>query len=203
MKPPDYFTLMEEAKNTDLANWMAWSQEFSSKLREQGVSQDVIEGIELFDAGGSVQAPFRSANGIVPLACFNLAQGLALAKWLVEHFRDYSHVFRENANRLQALLLTLNQVESASDVAKGRKFRAGRSKGAKNEATKYIAHLVDLYPDKSTKELHKIALAEADTDSSPFGREDDDELWDKAKDKAMPFKTFSNKVSALKNPGSR
>ena len=85
------------------------------------------------------------------------------------------------------------------DANKGRKFTEGRRAGAKAETTKYIAKLNEQYPTLSAKELYKIAIAEADSEDSPFSNEDD-VLWDKSKDDYFDSRKFEKRLSEIRNP---
>ena len=85
------------------------------------------------------------------------------------------------------------------DANKGRKFPEGRRTGAKAETTIYIENLNSRYPEVTAKELYEIALGEADSKDSPFSAEDE-ELWDKKKEKLFPLKAFENRLSEIRNP---
>jgi hypothetical protein len=127
----EYAALM--AGDPYLENWKAWAQEFTDRLLDSGISQETIKGIELFDAGECVAMPLKSANGIIPSGSME-AEGLALCRWLIEHnANEHSSRFRENEKRLDALLLTLNQIETSGEVAKGIKHSNNQSKNASHK----------------------------------------------------------------------
>ena len=56
---------------------------------------------------------------------------------------------------------------------------------------------MDKFPSDTAKQLYVSALQEADTDKSPFGKEEE-ELWDKEKSKIFPLKTFQNRMTQIK-----
>ena len=116
-----------------LDNRKAWAQEFTDRLLNSGITQETIEGIELFDAGECVPMPLISTKGLIPSGSME-AEGLALSRWLIEHHADeHSSRFRENGKRLEEILLTLNQIERSGDVAKGINYSNVQSRNASHE----------------------------------------------------------------------
>lgn len=90
---------------------------------------------------------------------------------------------------------------------KGGKFVESRRTGAKAKTTIYIENLNSRYPKATARELYQEALGEAGSSNSPFSKdpfsEEDDELWDKSKDKVFPFSKFKNRLSEIRNPKTK
>lgn len=91
-----------------LAKLEFWRREFLDRLMQRGISEEVVEGIDLFDISDVEPMRIRSSIGMIAITPETL--GFALSRWLVEHIaEEQSPRFRENTNRLQELLLTLDQ----------------------------------------------------------------------------------------------
>lgn len=85
-------------------------------------------------------------------------------------------------------------------ATKGRAFPSGRNAGAKGATSNYIEKLNRLHPQKTAKELYRLALQEADTEACPFSKEIDEQLWDNTKDKAFSLLKFEKRLSEIRNP---
>lgn len=116
-------------------NWQALAQAFTERLLDSGMTQETIEGIGLFDAGEEVPMPLQSARGIIAIGSME-AEGLALSRWLIEHNADErTSRHRENEKRLEAVLLTLNQIKTSGDVKKGIKHARTQAQNASQKRT--------------------------------------------------------------------
>lgn len=117
--------------------------------------------------------------------------------------------------RLLRILRACIDAQEAGDVpvyaemAQGARMRKGRPRGAVGDKRAYVKRLVGTdVPRLSARKLYSLALDEADTDGSPFGREDG-ELWDRARECVYPFRDFEKLVSEIrtakkpKNPKKR
>lgn len=82
-------------------------------------------------------------------------------------------------------------------------LRGGRAQGSVGPKMRYAQGLVSGHPELRAKELHRIAMAEADAKNSPFSKEDDGELWDKGRDEPYSFRAFEKLISDARNPKKR
>lgn len=107
-------------------------------------------------------------------------------------------------NHLIKTALLSKMIESTNlAVDHTKKFR-GRKNGSDESHTKYMKDLCKRYKEKSARELFAIALEDAGSDLSPFIKGTKGELLISAKSLVeMPFKTFANKISKIKNPDKR
>lgn len=47
--------------NENLAKWAFWRREFSDRLKQRGIPEEVVEGLDLFDIGDSEPMRVRAS----------------------------------------------------------------------------------------------------------------------------------------------
>ena len=122
---------MPDYTSADLEIWQWWAQKFEKRLLTAGITREAIAAIEIFDAGESVAMPLQSSKALIPYRAYADAEGWALCRWLVTHHAEQESArYRENSNRLEVILLTMNQVAISRAVDRGQRVTDGGKKGA-------------------------------------------------------------------------
>jgi hypothetical protein len=196
--------------DVDLSKLKTSAKKQVQKLLEAGITFEQISSIRLATELGSdpravpvISLPMEA----MPHDAMFAPKLLAQYRYLIENYSPPGpgDFWAKQDESWVQLLKSLQDMETrllAPFAKHGEKLSNGRAKGAVSDTTGYIQTLVSANPLVSAKDLHRIALSEADTVNSPFGKEGDD-LWILGKNKVMPFKTFENQVSKAKNPGKR
>lgn len=172
---------------------------------QAGFSQDDIDSVDMPDLNKNELQDINVINNIPVLGRlptnFPDVRGLALTRWLIRNSGDRNnYLFEKQKDKLISLRVagyTRVLLEEKDVTEQKLKKYGGRQKGAVSANTNYINSLMIMFPKETAKCLYARAVDEADTDKSPFGKEEE-ELWDKEKSKIFPLKTFQNRMSQIK-----